>query len=380
MSNLSFKVEEKAFSSDSKILEAERFVVRSVPRPYGLSFDGRPNPWEVINERLSENAKNLLLIDENIYKIYGKNIKIEKDKVFVARATEEFKTIEGVLKVVDFLQKNKLTKGEKLIVAGGGIIQDVGAFTGAVFKRGIFWVYVPTTLLSMCDSCIGGKTGINHGNAKNQLALFSAPAEVIINVNFLKTLDPSAINSGMGEILKLVITGGGSFLDAYSKNVTNGKVINFPVYRKLILAALAVKKAIVEEDEFELNHRRSLNYGHTMGHVVEVLSNYRIPHGQAVIIGVIIADRLSLNRNMISEKEVESIEKLSLELLSPEIRGIVRALKVEEMASLLQKDKKTLGNKIYFVLIRKPGDTIFVPIEINSSFVSEIEEIMRRFF
>ncbi len=317
---------------------------------------------------------------KNIYKIYGKNIKIEKDKVFVARATEEFKTIEGVLKVVDFLQKNKLTKGEKLIVAGGGIIQDVGAFTGAVFKRGIFWVYVPTTLLSMCDSCIGGKTGINHGNAKNQLALFSAPAEVIINVNFLKTLDPSAINSGMGEILKLVITGGGSFLDAYSKNVTNGKVINFPVYRKLILAALAVKKAIVEEDEFELNHRRSLNYGHTMGHVVEVLSNYRIPHGQAVIIGVIIADRLSLNRNMISEKEVESIEKLSLELLSPEIRGIVRALKVEEMASLLQKDKKTLGNKIYFVLIRKPGDTIFVPIEINSSFVSEIEEIMRRFF
>jgi 3-dehydroquinate synthase len=370
---IKFIIDGKEFFADTNVLNADHFTVKSIPRPYSVEYDETPDLFARINQLLEKNSKNLLLIDQNILQIYPNKLNITDERIFRAEATEEFKTLEGITRVLNFLQKHEFSKGEQLIVVGGGIIQDIGAFVGAIYKRGIFWTHFPTTLLSMCDSCIGGKTGINYNNAKNQLALFSAPASVVINPIFLKTLDADAINSGLGEILKLCITGGEYFLDIYQKHVSQGKVNSPEDFRALMMAALCVKKAIVEEDEFELNHRRSLNYGHTLGHAIEVLSHYQIPHGQAVVIGMALVNELSHQYGLLSKQALKHLNQLCFDLLNERIMGLLAEITLDQMISLLQKDKKTEGQNTSFVFMQQAGDTRFVKLALNETLLSQIQ-------
>ena len=372
-----FYIEGKEFLMSDNFDKEDKFTIKSSPCDYDVTVKRNPEPIKEIQALLDENPHNLLLVDEKVYDLYFKDLKVNQDRVYKAQATEKFKTIDGVLDVVAFLEKNELTKQEKLIVVGGGIIEDVGAFVGACFKRGIKWVFFPTTLLSMCDSCIGGKTGINHNNAKNQLALFSAPKEVIVNIEFLKTLSDFDIKSGMGEILKLLVTGGEKPLAVYEREVENGKVKSFDSYKPLILSSLSVKRSVVEEDEFEKNYRRSLNYGHTLGHAIESLSDYTIPHGQAVIIGMVMVNKLALNRGILNQKDYDLCQKLSKELLG---ETIMKKVNLSGMDKLLKRDKKTLGNKVMFVIIEKLGDTKFLGIEISPELLNELEIIKEQEF
>ena len=206
--SINFIIEDKKFSMPDNFFALGNYYIKSIPKNYKVTVKNDLTPIKDIQKLIDENKNNLLLADKKVYDLYFKDLKIEEKRLFLADAAEEFKTLKGFQDVIAFLERNEFTKGEKLIVVGGGIIQDVGAFVGACYKRGIKWVYFPTTLLSMCDSCIGGKTGINHNKVKNQLALFSAPFEVNINIAFLKTLSEYDIKSGMGEILKLLVTGG----------------------------------------------------------------------------------------------------------------------------------------------------------------------------
>lgn len=375
---LTFKIDEKIFYCDTDLLSNLNFVVQSVPKSYRVTWLNDLKPFEKINQLLAENPKNLLLIDANILQLYQSQLEVSPDAIFTAQATESFKTLEGVTQLLDFLQKKEFTKGETLIVVGGGVIQDVGAFVGAVYKRGIPWIHFPTTLLSMCDSCIGGKTGINYNGAKNQLALFSAPTAIIINSNFLKTLDEEAIRSGLGEILKLCITGGEYFVDLYQNTVHQGAVVSADAFQQLIGAALCVKKAIVEEDEFELNHRRSLNYGHTLGHAIEILSDYLIPHGQAVAVGMALVNELSHQYGLLNTEELSELNTLCYDLLSGPVREVLRNIKLDQIISLLQKDKKTEGQTTSFVFMKTVGDTHFVKLLLNDELLSQIDLALKR--
>jgi len=376
----SFKIEGKTFHVLSEPQKLTHFTVKSVPRPYAVSWDNGKDPIRLINKAMNDNPANVMLIDEKIYSLYGRRFKFSRQRMFRARATESFKTLKGVVDVIDFLQEKNITKGETLIVVGGGIIQDVAAFVCASYKRGIPWIYFPTTLLSMCDSCIGGKTGINHNNAKNQLALFSAPAKVIINSNFLKTLDNFAIRSGMGEILKLLVTGGPKLFDLYQRYVTNGKVLNFHSYKPLIFGSLSVKKAIVEEDEFELNLRKSLNFGHTIGHAIEVLSKYKIPHGQAVAIGMMIVNDLSAQIKWLNVEQNSELKELSFRLLDNKIKNIMSRLPTAKLKALLKKDKKTLGNYVTLVMLKSIGDMRFKRFCLDEKFLINIISTIKRDF
>lgn len=370
---IDFFIENRTYTIPENFQELSRFTVKSSPRPYEVEIKNDNNIQQEIKIKLKENSKNLLLVDKNVYDLYLKDLNIDSSRIFIAEATEEFKTINGILDVISFLEKNDFTKSETLIVVGGGIIEDVGAFVGAVFKRGINWIYYPTTLLSMCDSCIGGKTGINHNNTKNQLALFSAPRKVIINIEFLKTLSEFDIKSGMGEILKLLITGGEELINLYEELVVNGKVNNQEDYKKLILASLFVKKAIIEDDEFEFYYRKSLNYGHTIGHAVEVLSNYKIPHGQAVIIGMVIVNKLAEQKGLLAEKDYKLTQILAKELLG---QSIISEVKLDGLDKLLKRDKKTEGNIVNFVIITKLGNTKFLKLGLDSALLQSIEKII----
>lgn len=369
---ITFSVEDRVYTIPANFAELSSFTVQSCPRPYPVVWD-EGKPQNKLIEIFNENPKNILIIDKNVFNLYFKDSGLDEQRIYKVEAVEANKNMETVLDFVSFLEKQGFTKGEKLLAAGGGIVEDIAAFAGASYKRGIHWEFFPTTLLSMCDSCIGGKTGINYNNVKNQMALFSAPRRVIINTEFLKTLHPREIKSGLGEILKLLVTGGEKLVAMYENLVKNGEVSDFNNFRPLILGALWVKKAIIEDDEFELNIRKSLNYGHTIGHAIEVLTHYEIPHGQAVALGMIVVDKLSSNRGLLKEESRRRLLKPAKELLNPQMTALINT---DGLLDLIHKDKKTLGNVTNFVIIEAPGITKFLKLELNRETLSELNNII----
>ena len=370
---MNFVVDQQNLRCELELLQSNEFTVQSVPRPYKVSWDMNANSCDTINAVLAKNSNNLLFIDEKVFQLYGQNIHHPEDKIFKAPATEQFKTLDGVTQLFDFLHSKQFTKAETLVVVGGGIIQDVAAFAGACYKRGIKWVHFPSTLLSMCDSCIGGKTGINYKETKNQLALFSAPHAVIINPNFLATLHKDDIKSGLGEILKLFITGGEPLLSHYYELVKNGEVVDPKQFKTLIFGALLAKKAVVEADEFELNLRKVLNYGHTLGHAIESLSQFQIPHGIAVVIGMILVNEMSCALELLSYPDKEELNRLCMDLLEDRVLRILQTIDVNKILELIKHDKKTLGNEINFVLLKAPGDSAFVRLSIDQNLLTSIK-------
>lgn len=363
-----------------ELFNEDNFMVQSVPKPYSVSWDTTSNPCESINAILAQNPNNILLIDEHVWSLYGKEIRCNAENLFKAPATESFKQLEGVMQLYDYLHQRQFTKGETLVVVGGGIIQDIGAYVGATYKRGIRWVYFPTTLLAMSDSCIGGKAGVNYQGAKNQLALFSSPSSVIINSAFLKTLEKKEIQSGLGEILKLFITGGMELLEQYPYYLNQVSIGHHDYFKPLILGALAVKKAVIERDEFEQNIRKGLNYGHTLGHVIESISHYAIPHGIAVVVGMMLMNEMNCILGNLSRQTSSEINQLGLSLLNEELLDLLQRLDLSQLTVRVRQDKKVIGNNITLIMLNAPGKLDFVSTKIDESFSNAITQSFQHLF
>jgi 3-dehydroquinate synthase len=335
-----FKIENTELFASNII--SDELVINSFPNTYKVSFNQFKNEF-------SEN--DVILIDSNVQRIYG----ITHSKMIVVDALETNKSIDTVLDICQRLMDFDVDKGSTLTVIGGGIIQDLGAYAAKTYRRGIKWVFYPTTLLSQCDSCIGGKTALNFRKYKNQLALFSAPTEVIIDLNFLKTLSESDIISGYGEIVKLFLIGGEFYIDNYDSFTIKEKIFH----------ALSIKKSIIEHDEFEKNERRSLNYGHSFGHVIESLTEYKIPHGEAVMLGIEIINQLFTKSQKITNlinryTNLKTIKNIDVGLL---IKG-------------LKTDKKVEFGKISFVVVNYPGQTVFLQHNIDEQLEKITNEIL----
>lgn len=317
------------------------FQIDSHPQPYSVSFKPFQNSFK---------ETDVVLVDENVQRLYG----VRHEKMVVVSATEENKSMEMVLNICEQLLSFGFNKGNRLVVIGGGIIQDLGAYTAKTFKRGVDWIFYPTTLLSQCDSCIGGKTALNFKSYKNQLALFSAPSEVIIDVNFLSTLTKEDIVSGYGEIVKLFLIGGQSYLE----------MIDSKDMEQVIYHSLSIKKAVIEFDEFEKSERRSLNYGHSFGHVIEPMVNYEIPHGEAVLLGIQIVNLLFDNNQTITNliNKFTSLQK-------------IKGLDIQKLVDGLKTDKKSVGKSISFVRVDVPGNTIFTDVQIDDELKEKVYEV-----
>lgn len=347
--------------------DIDHINIESVPRSYKAWFNSSPQ-----DVYLSYEVGDIFLIDSNVYNLYYKTELFSgtKDSVFIIDAKEENKSIETVLSFTNFLLEKGFTKKSKLIVIGGGITQDVAAFTAAIYKRGIKWVYFPTTLLSMCDSCIGGKTGINFSGIKNQLALFSSPTQVYLAPHFLSTLSDGDIKSGLGECIKLFRMAGKESLKLYEQCVKDGQLVKGKEIT-LIKEALEIKKAVIEEDEFETGNRTALNYGHTIGHALEVATKYKIPHGKAVAIGCVVED------NICKENSANSYIKLVQDLLSSDTDT---KLDYEEVFSLVKKDRKVLGDKIKIASAEEAGEINFNIIDLDETFKNKMVASLEVFF
>ena len=221
--------------------------------------------------------------------------------LFSIDANEENKSYRGVEKIIDTLIRSNFRKNHRLIGIGGGIVQDITAFTASVMYRGVEWIFFPTTLLAQGDSCIGSKTSINFGKFKNQIGGFYPPKKIFIDTCFLDTLSNKDLQSGFGEMCHYFIIAGEKQFYEYKDNYKNFSKDNAMI-KKMLFNSLNIKKKYVEIDEFDTNERKIFNYGHSFGHAIESMTKYSIPHGIAVSIGMDMANFISFKFGFLNEK------------------------------------------------------------------------------
>lgn len=315
---------------------------------------------------------DFILIDQNIHDLYRQNLAPILDRLnhIIIKPSEEQKSYLNLAPIIELLIKKNFKKNNRLVAIGGGITQDIAAFISSTLYRGVEWSFFPTTLLAQCDSCIGGKSSINFGKYKNQLGNFYPPNEIVIDINFLNTLKDIDIRSGMGEMIHFYLISG---KDDFHKIKTNYDIAlrDHKVIKELIRRSLQIKKKVIEIDEFDKKQRLLFNYGHSFGHAIESLTDYRIPHGIAVSYGMDIANYLSYKFDYITEElwmEVRELLKLNWE------QTPLGEINVQNLASMLQKDKKNTGSKINVILTRGIGNMFKAELVFNKNFFSWMEE------
>ena len=330
-------------------IQAYNFIVKSSLGDYKVDFI--KNLTESLNKNFIKG--DVIIMDIYIYKNYKHFFKDFRNNIIFIEAHETKKSYEGVKEVISTLIENGFRKSNRLIAIGGGITQDVTAFIASVLYRGVKWIFYPTTLLAQGDSCIGSKTSINFGKYKNQLGGFYPPNNIFIYTEFLKSLPESQLKSGVGEMFHyFVVSGEKDFI--YFKNNFQNALSNLEIMNKIIIRSLLIKRSYIEKDEFDTGIRQVFNYGHSFGHAIEGLTEYTIPHGIAVSIGIDIANYVSFKMNLINSivfNEIHEVVKVIYNGYS------INKIDIEDFINSLKKDKKNVGDMLGLILLKGYGRT-----------------------
>lgn len=304
---------------------------------------------------LSKMPNKQFVIDQNIYKLYYDLFKlIPSEQIMVIEATETNKVINTALKICEKMTELSAKRNSVLISIGGGIIQDITGFVANILYRGIQWIFVPTTLLAACDSCIGGKTSLNYKRYKNLLGTFYPPDHIYICADFFKTLSDRDYKSGLGEVVKFNIMAGKEGLNNIAEYIDELLSRKSGIVNLFVQNSLLFKKSFIEIDEFDRGERIKLNFAHTFGHAIEVVTNYEIPHGTAVAIGMIMADFVSQMRNMLSETFIKSSESILLKVIDIDITLL--DVPIQCIIDAISKDKKQTSEALTAVLLEEKSD------------------------
>jgi 3-dehydroquinate synthase len=322
--------------------------VKSRLRDYQVQFV--PDCARAIGDQ--RNTKAFLIIDENLPFISKLAKFFDNNNIIYFKANEHNKTLGRCSSLMEKLVTKNIRRNNVIFAVGGGVLEDVVAFVSTVLFRGVEWVFCPTTLLAQADSCIGSKSSINFGSYKNLLGSFNPPAKVLIDVNFLKSLSPQQIKSGLGEILHFYLVAGKVKLAARMMAQHKFFLKNPAALKPFILVSLKIKKAVIEKDELDRGERQLFNYGHTFGHAIETISNYRISHGEAVSMGMDMANYVSWQNGYISEKIFWDLHHI-LERNIPAYQ--IKAKQWPQYLQALSKDKKNIGTALGCILTRGPG-------------------------
>ena len=308
----------------------------------------------------------LLIIDnklpDTMVKKIIKNLKKNRITKYYFNANEINKNRKSVDKIVDKLLEKNFNRNDCLISVGGGITGDVAGFAASIFKRGIKFINIPTTLLSQVDSSIGGKTGVNTKYGKNLIGSFYHPNLVVSDIQFLKTLPKREVICGYGEILKHALISHKKNFNFLDKNFLNIIKLKSPFIEKAIYDSCRIKKKIVEKDEKEKNLRKILNFGHTFAHAYETALNYskKLNHGEAVILGIDSASKFSLSNNLLNKSEFNLIQNhLKKANLPHNLSKFFSKKDLNKIIYFMTKDKKNINDKINLVLLKKIGATKF---------------------
>lgn len=313
------------------------------------------------------------VIDKNVYKLYEKKLKkIDRDNIYFMDAEESKKNMDTVMEIIYFWKSIHVKKNWTVVCIGGGIVQDVTTIASNLYLRNIQWYFFPTTLLSMCDSCIGGKCGINLGEFKNQIGVFYPPQKIFIDIHFIETLSYGDYLNGWGELLKFSLTNDINF---YNKLKSEKKYIPCDSIDEYIYMGLNVKKLIVEEDEFESDLRRILNYGHTFGHALEAYTHNQIPHGKGVIWGIDVVNFIAWKKALITEEYYYDIKNLIKRAFIP---NKIKIQEPDKLFEIIKTDKKVSNNTLNFAMLNAPSHLIVYPIYIDEElyklFINYLED------
>ncbi|MDF5715228.1 MAG: 3-dehydroquinate synthase [Rhizonema sp. NSF051] len=306
--------------------------------------------------------KVLLVSNPMIFKHYGERAiaSLKAHGFDVTSCTlppgERYKTLNSVQKIYDGALENRLERSSTMVALGGGVIGDMTGFAAATWLRGINVVQVPTTLLAMVDSAIGGKTGVNHPQGKNLIGAFHQPRLVLIDPFVLKTLPMREFRAGMAEVIKYGIIWDAQLFAQMeeSKRLDQLRYLKPELIDAILMQSCQAKADVVSKDEKEAGLRAILNYGHTIGHAVESLTGYRVVnHGEAVAIGMVAAGQIAVELGMWQKAETERqhalIQKTGLPTQLP------TGVDIEAIIEALQTDKKVLEGKVRFILPTQLG-------------------------
>ena len=327
----------------------------SVSKTYKITI---ANDLSLFSERvlpflLGENVA--IITDDSVDKLYASALDgFLKDKrviKIVLKHGEKSKNAKNYLRIINALAGNGFTREDSVIAFGGGVVGDIAGFAASTYMRGITLIAVPTTLLSMVDSSVGGKTAIDLDAGKNLCGTFYQPSAVYISTEFLKTLPKKEIKNGLGEVIKYAFLSG----DVKAKDIKN-------IDENLIYKCLKIKRDIVNEDEKESGVRALLNLGHTVGHAIEKLSGYKLSHGACVLKGLVYSIEVSKRLYGLDDKTVNKmytlIKKGKNDLSNPYC--------AEDVAAQIIADKKRQGDSVKFVALRGIGKPEIVKITISA--------------
>lgn len=351
---------------------SENLTIQSHKGPYSVTFA----------EDLLDNCQRLnsgrphFIVDANVARLYRDQLRpvLDHPNAVIIDATEENKSIERIIPVIQRLVADKVRRDHHMVAIGGGIMQDITCFIASTLMRGVAWKFVPTTLLAQADSCIGSKSSINLGATKNILGTFNPPQEILVCSDFLDTLEDKDVRSGIGEILKVhAIEGTGSF-DCLAADYA-ALLDDRTVLLKYVRNALLIKRKYIEIDEFDKGIRNIFNYGHSFGHAIESATDFGVPHGIAVSMGMDMANRIAALRELLPEAQYQRMHTV-LRMNYSAFAGA--SIQTDAMLSALMKDKKNTSSKL--VLILPLGDEAKVQrVEIapDGAFRAQCEQFLQ---
>jgi 3-dehydroquinate synthase len=374
-----FRIQGCEFSAPCDLGGSDVLTVQSSPRPYEVRFTSSQDLHAVIGELLDCAPHPVILADRRPFEAHLSDVPaLTTSPSMVVEATEEFKSVDSALSVVDFMHAQRVNRESLLVVIGGGIVQDIGAFAACVYKRGVPWAYVPTTLLAQADSCIGAKSGLNLHGAKNLVGVFSAPRRILVHTAFLGTLSEEDLLSGLGEVFRLSVIGGPEFLERFEDRQARAAAGDLRVLDELTQAALSVKRSVIEADEFELDLRRSMNLGHSIGHALEAITKHSIPHGIAVTVGVLVEADISHRQKMLSLEERSRLLRAGGALIPDRVRAILANMAFDDILELLARDKKVEGRLLKLVVPEHIGQVRFIDFPLEPASALVLQEALRQ--
>jgi 3-dehydroquinate synthase len=310
-------------------------------------------------------GKILIIVDQNVYKFHSEKLKQvfsgTNHLFYILPSGEKAKSLKQVTDICNFLIENRFTRSSEIIAVGGGVTGDISSFVASIYMRGIKIIHIPTTLLAMVDSSIGGKTGINFNSKKNIIGTFYQPSLIISDISFLSTLPVKELQSGMGEVIKYAFLTDHKFFDYLLNNFHLYKENDSKFFKNIISISASFKASVVEQDEKEQGLRKLLNLGHTFAHAFESASSFKIKHGIAVAAGIICMLFLSEKHKLITPSECNSYLRLPSLISFPP--SLFR-LSPESVFNFMQFDKKNTNGSINLILSAGPGKTV---IDVASS-------------
>jgi len=329
-----------------------------------------------VARKIGLGRKEMIVSSNIVWPLYGKAVHDSLTSSHFEVATtnlnddEEAKSLEALKTIYDELLDNKFDRTSGIIAAGGGVVGDLAGFAAATYMRGLRYVQVPTILLAQVDSSIGGKTGVNHPKAKNLIGAFHQPSLVWIDVATLQTLPEREFRSGLAEVTKYAIIADREFFFTLSDTITSLSSASLDRLIDIISRCCSIKARVVEKDEKEAGVRSILNYGHTLGHAIETITNYsHYTHGEAIAIGMTAAARIS---QKIGECDHEAVKLQESLLRSARLPTTINLpITPETILHQLDSDKKRRDGKIRWVLPRTIGD-VFLTDDVPSSIVLEV--------